>query len=117
MEQTSILAALQALSQEHRLEAFRLLAAAGYAGLAAGELAQRLGIPSNTLSFHLERLRQARLVASERRGRSLVYSARFDTMEALIGYLSHDCCSGRPELCGGKAAPRGRRLKQTEAVR
>ncbi len=95
----SALTALSALSQEHRLHAYRTLVQAGPDGLPAGQIAAALGLPPNTLSFHLDRLRQAGLVSMRRDGRSLIYSARFDTMNALIGYLTENCCGGHPELC------------------
>lgn len=106
MEMKESLAALAALAQEHRLEAFRLLVAAGPAGLAAGELATGLAIAPNSLSFHLDRLRQANLVDVTRQGRSLIYSARYDTMQGLLAYLTENCCGGRPELCGPPLASR-----------
>ena len=87
------------------MAAFRLLVQAGHQGLAAGEVAAALKMAPNTLSFHLERLRQARLVTFERHGRSLVYAARFDTMELLLGYLTDNCCGGHPELCTPPACP------------
>jgi ArsR family transcriptional regulator, arsenate/arsenite/antimonite-responsive transcriptional repressor len=99
MERMDVVTALAALAQEHRLQAFRLLVQAGHKGLAAGEVATRLGLAPNTLSFHLERLRQAGLITFERHGRSLIYAARFDTMETLLGYLTENCCGGKPELC------------------
>jgi len=105
MEQIDVVAALAALAQGHRLAAFRLLVQAGHQGLAAGEVAAALKMAPNTLSFHLERLRQARLVTFERHGRSLVYAARFDTMELLLGYLTDNCCGGHPELCAPPACP------------
>lgn len=118
MEQTDVVAALAALAQEHRLQAYRLLVQAGHKGLAAGEIAAALRMAPNSLSFHLERLRRAELVAFERHGRSLVYAARFDTMEALLGYLTDSCCGGKPELCRPTARPSAkpalsRRKKET----
>lgn len=95
--------ALSALAQEHRLEAFRRVAQAGHKGIPAGQIATALGIPANSLSFHLDRLRQAKLVTIERQGRSIVYTARFDTMEMLLGYLTDNCCEGHPELCRPQA--------------
>jgi DNA-binding transcriptional ArsR family regulator len=91
--------ALGALSQETRLSAFRLLVAAGSAGLPAGEIARRLGIPHNTMSSHLAILTAAGLVASRRDGRSVIYSTDFDGTRDLLGFLMEDCCGGRPELC------------------
>jgi ArsR family transcriptional regulator, arsenate/arsenite/antimonite-responsive transcriptional repressor len=118
MEKMDAVAALAALAQEHRLEAFRKLAQAGHKGMAAGDIAAALGMAPNTLSFHLDRLRQARLVSVERHGRSLVYAARFDTMEHLLGYLTENCCEGRPELCLPAACnPKPSQRRKKEAVR
>jgi len=82
-----------ALSQETRLQAFRLLVKAGPAGMAAGLVSERLGTPHNTLSFHLGHLANAGLVSSRREGRSVIYSANFDAVRDLIGFLVKDCCS------------------------
>jgi DNA-binding transcriptional ArsR family regulator len=99
MEKNDVITAFAALAQENRLDAFRLLVEAGPDGMAAGAVAAALGLAPNTLSFHLDRLRQAGLVTVERHGRSLIYAARFDTMNALIRYLTENCCGGRPERC------------------
>ncbi len=99
MEKQNALSALAALAQESRLDAFRILVQAGPDGMAAGEVAAALGVPANTLSFHFDRLRNAGLVSVERRSRSLIYSARYDTMNALLGYLTDNCCSGKAEAC------------------
>jgi DNA-binding transcriptional ArsR family regulator len=114
MEQEQVIAALAALAQENRLDTYRLLVQAGPEGMPAGEIAAELGIPPNTLSFHFDRLRHAGLVSVERRGRSLIYAARYDTMNALINYLTENCCGGRPELC--KPAIRGLAKRKKEAV-
>jgi DNA-binding transcriptional ArsR family regulator len=98
MEKYQIVAALAALAQESRLDTYRLLVRAGPGGMPAGEIAAELGIASNALSFHFDRLRRAGLVGSRRRGRLLIYAARYDTMNALIDYLSENCGSGGPEL-------------------
>lgn len=94
MEKTETIAALAALAQESRLEIFRLLVLAGSEGRAAGHVAERLGLPSATLSFHLNQLRQAGLVSFRREGRSLIYSADFAAMNGLMGYLTENCCAG-----------------------
>ena len=94
MQPAEAVAALGALAQEHRLALFRLLVQAGPEGLAAGVVAQALGVPNSSLSFHLAQLRRAGLVRQERRGRSLVYSADYPAMNALIGYLMENCCAG-----------------------
>jgi ArsR family transcriptional regulator, arsenate/arsenite/antimonite-responsive transcriptional repressor len=97
------IAALGALANEHRLALFRLLVRMGKEGLRAGAIAAELGIPNSSLSFHLAHLNQARLVKQERQGRSLIYSADFGAMNALVGYLMENCCAG-PADCGPEAA-------------
>lgn len=92
-------AALGALAQETRLEVFRLLVEAGPDGLAAGEVGRRLGLPAPTLSFHLAQLKAAGLVTARRTGRSIVYATDFARMNALLVYLTNNCCQGRPEVC------------------
>jgi len=87
--------ALAALAQDSRLEVFRLLVQAGPAGLAAGEIAERLDIPASTLSFHVKALAQAGLVDSRQESRYVYYSARFSTMNGLIAFLGENCCGGR----------------------
>ena len=98
MKTNDIIAALAALAQQTRLQAFRELVQAhgpnSDAGLPAGELAQRLGIPSPTLSFHLKELSGAGLVTSHKQGRSIIYRANVDTMAAVANYLLQDCCGG-----------------------
>jgi DNA-binding transcriptional ArsR family regulator len=82
-----------ALSQETRLRTFRLLVQAGTNGLAAGALSKELGIPHNTLSFHLNHLSNAGILSSRKQGRSIIYSANFDATRDLIGFMVKDCCS------------------------
>jgi DNA-binding transcriptional ArsR family regulator len=99
MEKTNAIAALAALAQDNRLDTYRLLVQAGPDGMPAGQVAAALGLPPNTLSFHFDRLRNAGLVTVRRAGRSMIYAARFDTMNALLGYLTENCCQGNPEQC------------------
>ena len=99
MEMIDAVAALAALAQDNRLAVFRLLVQAGPDGLAAGAVAERLALAPNTLSFHFDRLRQAGLVTVKREGRSLIYAARFETMNALLSYLTENCCGGDPGAC------------------
>src|SRR5262245_9395006 len=117
MDEIDAVAALAALAQEHRLEVYRTLVQAGPEGMAAGEVASALGIAPNTLSFHFDRLRHAGLVSVARHGRSLVYAARYETMNDLLGYLTENCCGGRPDLCAPAACspskPARRRTKET----
>ena len=94
LKSSEAITALGALANEHRLTLFRLLVQAGAEGLPAGAIAVELGIPNSSLSFHLAHLNQAGLVRQERRGRSLIYSADYDAMNALVGYLMENCCAG-----------------------
>jgi len=99
MEMTDTVAALSALAQEHRLAIFRLLVQAGPEGLPAGQVAGLLGLAPNTLTFHFDRLRLAGLVTVRREGRSMIYAAQFDTMNALLGFLTENCCQGESDKC------------------
>ncbi len=101
MDADIVIKALGALAQEHRLAAFRLLVQAGASGLPAGVLAERLGVPNSSLSFHLAQLSHAGLIRQERQGRSLIYSADYAAMNGLIGYLMENCCAGA--ACGSDA--------------
>ncbi len=94
METVATVLALAALAHEHRLAIYRLLVQAGGQGLAAGVVAERLGLPGSSLSFHLAHLTRARLITQQRRSRSLIYTADYATMNALIGFLTENCCSG-----------------------
>jgi ArsR family transcriptional regulator len=106
MKSKNAIEALGALAQETRLAIFRLLVRQGPDGLPAGTIGERLDIPAPTLSFHLAQLSRAGLVASRRAGRSILYAADYRGMNALLTYLTEDCCQGRPELCiGGACGP------------
>jgi ArsR family transcriptional regulator, arsenate/arsenite/antimonite-responsive transcriptional repressor len=119
MEKLEAVTALAALAQENRLDVYRLLVQAGPDGMAAGEVATALGIAPNTLSFHFDRLRHAGLVSVARQGRSLIYAARYETMNNLLGYLTENCCSGNTELCAPVtcAPPKPARKRTKETVR
>jgi DNA-binding transcriptional ArsR family regulator len=117
MEKLDAVAALSALAQDNRLDVYRLLVQAGPDGMPAGHVAAALGLPPNTLSFHFDRLKTAGLVSVRRDGRSLIYAARFDTMDALLSYLTENCCNGRPELCAtAKRAPTSARKRKKETA-
>ncbi|AWK89742.1 ArsR/SmtB family transcription factor [Azospirillum thermophilum] len=114
MEKAEVLAALAALAQETRLDIFRLLVQAGPDGVAAGAIAQALGVAPATLSFHLSTLSSAGLILQRRVSRSLIYSADYDRMNGLLGFLSENCC-GQPTaaaacipICAPAPAPAGR---------
>ena len=94
MEKQDVIAALSALAHETRLDVFRLLVQAGPDGLAAGAVAEAVGVPAATLSFHLKELKNAGLVRAEREGRSIRYAPDFGSMSALVGYLGENCCRG-----------------------
>jgi DNA-binding transcriptional ArsR family regulator len=104
MKDTHVIGALGALAQATRLGAFRALVAAGPDGIAAGDLARALDVPPPTLSFHLRDLENAGLIASTREGRSIRYTADFEAMTALVGFLTDNCCGGKPELCAPATA-------------
>ena len=90
---------LAALAQETRLSIFRLLIEAGPAGMAAGRIAEAIGIPNATLSFHLKELHRAQLVSPRQESRFIYYSANFDRMAALMTFLTQNCCRGMPHEC------------------
>lgn len=94
MEEKDVVRALAALAQPVRLQVFRALVVRGSTGLTPGTMADALQIPPNTLSFHLKELTNAGLVTPERASRHIVYRAAFDRMNALLGYLTDNCCQG-----------------------
>jgi DNA-binding transcriptional ArsR family regulator len=95
METKAAIGALAALAQESRLAVFRLLVQAGPEGLAASKIAEQLGLPSSSLSFHLKELMHAGLIVPRQDGRFVIYSANFTTMNALTGFLTENCCGGK----------------------
>ena len=94
MKSSTAIDALGALAQEHRLALFRLLVQAGDKGMTAGAIADALGVPNSSLSFHLAQLRGAGLILQERQHRSLIYRANYNAMNVLVGYLMENCCAG-----------------------
>lgn len=104
MEDTSAIEALSALAHPGRLAVFRLLVRAGPEGVAAGEIARALDAPANTMSAQLAILARTGLISSRRESRSIIYSADYARITALIGFLMEDCCQGRPEICAPLAA-------------
>ncbi len=115
MEKPVAIAALATLAQETRLDIFRLLVETGPEGLPAGQIGERLGLPSATLAFHLKELKIAGLATVTRNGRSLIYAAAYPTMNALLAYLTENCCAGNAAACAApqpacKPAPRTRKV-------
>jgi ArsR family transcriptional regulator, arsenate/arsenite/antimonite-responsive transcriptional repressor len=116
MEATNAVAALGALAQENRLEIFRLLVQAGPEGMAAGQVADKLSLAPNTLSFHFDRLRFAGLVTVRRDGRSMIYAARYEAMNDLVSFLTENCCQGAAEKCASVTVCKPRGVPRHEAV-
>jgi DNA-binding transcriptional ArsR family regulator len=103
MENKDAVVALAALAQESRLATFRLLVQTGPSGLAASKIAEALGMPPSSLSFHLKELSNANLIVSRQEGRFVIYAAQFDAMNALLGFLTENCCGGNP--CSPNGSP------------
>lgn len=96
MKTNNVVAALAALAQDSRLAIFRALIQAGPAGLSAGKIGEATGIPPSSLSFHMKELAHADMVTSRHEGRFVIYVANFLTMNALLAFLTENCCSGKP---------------------
>lgn len=101
MKTNEAVISLAALAQESRLSIYRLLVQAGPEGMAVGSVAENLGIPAATLSFHLKELTRAVLITARQDGRFIYYSANFPQMAALLSYLTENCCRGMPQECLG----------------
>ena len=99
MDHVDVVTALGALAHDHRLTIYRWLVEQGPSGLPAGEIAERLGVPPSSLTFHLQHLHRAGLIGQRRDGRKLFYTADFDRMRALVGFLTDKCCSADPAAC------------------
>jgi DNA-binding transcriptional ArsR family regulator len=119
MEMIDAVVALAALAQENRLEIFRLLVEAGPEGMAAGHIAEKLGLAPSALTFHFDRLRTASLVTVRRDGRSMIYAARFEAMNGLISFLTENCCKGSLAGCGPAVVcnPKGARNEMVSRTR
>ena len=107
MKNLEAVEAFGALANEHRLGIFRLLVQAGPGGMAAGDIADKLGSPASSLSFHLAHLTRAGLIGQRRESRSLIYSANFATMNGLIAFMTENCCGG----AGCASAPQTKRRR------
>ena len=102
MQAPAAIEALGSLAQEYRLAVFRLLVQTGERGMTAGAIAEALGVPNSSLSFHLNQLKRSGLVTQERQHRSLIYRANYPAMNALVAYLMENCCAGAE--CGNGPA-------------
>lgn len=105
MDQSQALDCFAALSQQTRLGIVRLLVKAGEDGVAAGAVADEVGVSASNVSFHLKELERSGLVLQRRESRSIIYAANYDALSGLIGFLMKDCCAGRPEICAPALAP------------
>jgi ArsR family transcriptional regulator len=105
METSEAVAALGALAHEHRLGIYRLLVERGPEGLPAGAIAEALGLAPSSLTFHLQNLHRAGLIVQRRESRSLIYSVDFGTMNALVGFLTENCCAGSSRACASASTP------------
>ena len=105
METKDAAALLASLAQPTRLDVFRTLVVAGASGLAAGTLAEQLGVSAPVLSFHLKELRVNSLIDSEQQGRFVIYRARYDTMNALLAFMTDNCCAGSKSTKGADCCP------------
>lgn len=109
MDTKNAITALAALAQESRLAVFRLLVEIGPQGLAASKISERIDVPPSSLSFHLKELAHADLVTARQEGRFVIYTANFDRMNALMTYLTNNCCDGNPcmPVCSTDCSPAG----------
>jgi ArsR family transcriptional regulator, arsenate/arsenite/antimonite-responsive transcriptional repressor len=105
MKTPGVISALGALAHEHRLAVYRFLVERGPEGLSAGTIGERVGLVPSSLTFHLQILQRAGLIAQQRISRQLIYSADFDAMNGLIGYLTENCCSQSDRECGTACKP------------
>src|SRR5579859_7698003 len=105
MKTPAVIEALGALAHEHRLAIYRLLVQRGPEGLPAGAIGERMGLVPSSLTFHLQNLRRAGLIAQRRESRQLIYSADFAVMNGLVGYLTESCCGNSGAKCSPNCAP------------
>jgi DNA-binding transcriptional ArsR family regulator len=116
MKKPDAVAALAALAQDNRLDVYRLLVQAGPEGMPAGRVAEELELAPNTLTFHFDRLRVAGLVTVRREGRSMIYTAHFETMNGLLAFLTENCCQGAAETCAPAPVCKPARAKRTKVL-
>lgn len=112
MKTSEAVKSLAALAQDTRLAIFRFLVEVGPDGEFAGQIGEKLKLPPATLSFHLKELSHAGLIVSEQTGRFIRYAANYMAMDALIAYLTENCCAGQPELCQASCKPVAKKPKR-----
>ena len=112
MKESQALAAFAALSQETRLRILRRLVRAGPDGIAAGAIAENLGVSPSNLSFHLKELERADMVTARREARSILYAANYDSLNSLVRFLMEDCCAGRIDVASKVAPATARRQRE-----
>lgn len=105
MKTSAVIGALGALAHDHRLAIYRLLVQRGPDGLPAGAIGERVGLVPSSLTFHLQNLQRAGLIAQRRESRQLIYSADFAVMNGLVGYLTENCCGNSSDDCSSSCAP------------
>src|SRR6202790_1743999 len=116
MKTPAVIGALGALAHEHRLAIYRMLVQRGPEGLPAGAIGERVGLVPSSLTFHLQNLQRAGLITQQRLSRQLIYSADFDAMNGLIGYLTENCCSDSNAECASSCAPAAKPAKRAAKV-
>jgi DNA-binding transcriptional ArsR family regulator len=116
MKSSDAVSALAALAQENRLDVFRLLVKAGPEGVPAGAVAASVKLTPSALTFHFDRLRDAGLVSVRREGRSMIYAARFEVMNALLGFLTENCCQGAADRCTPAMCGPSKTVRRSERV-
>jgi ArsR family transcriptional regulator len=117
MRTPTVIAALGALAHEHRLAAYRLLVECGPDGLPAGTIAERIGLVPSSLTFHVQALQRAGLITQRRVSRQLFYAADYSAMNALVGYLTENCCGRGEHACPPICRPAGVPIKSRKASR
>ena len=117
MDKEDAIKRLAALAQDSRLDVFRLLVKAGPDGMAAGDIARKLGFPANTLSAQLLLLSNAGLVRARRDGRSIIYAVQFEAMTELLVYLTEDCCAGNAQVCAPLVSAAAQSCQPAKGIR
>jgi ArsR family transcriptional regulator, arsenate/arsenite/antimonite-responsive transcriptional repressor len=106
-----VIAALSALAHEHRLAIYRLLVERGPQGLSAGSIGEQIGLLPSSLTFHLQNLQRAGLITQQRLSRQLIYSADFEAMNGLVGYLTENCCGQSGSQCATACKPAATKVR------